>query len=227
MESRLRDPRGGYYNSEAKPDLLLQSRAGTDGAIPSGNAIAALDLLRLGRRTRAEASLRAFAHEIESFPAAMPTLADAVFVFHGGLTAAAAQKAAAGRGEAAEPPGEALAKEVVKTAVRVEGAGAEGWRPFVLDLEIRSGWHVNANPASIDSLIPTKVEGTLRRVAYPVGQRLRFPFAPEEITVYAGKAAIRGEVGPTERALRLTYQACDEQRCLPPVHTTVPLPGVP
>jgi uncharacterized protein len=231
MESRLGDPRGGYYNSEAKADLLFRSRAATDGAIPSGNAIAALDLLRLGRRARAAASLRAFAHEIESFPAAMPTLADAVFVFHGGLTEAAAQKAAAGRdgqpgaSAAAEPPGEALAKEVVKTGVRVGAAGAAGWRPFVLDLEIRGGWHVNANPASLDSLIPTQVAGTLRRIAYPVGRRLRFPFAREEIAVYTGKAAIRGEVGPAERALRLTYQACDERRCLPPVHTTVPLPG--
>jgi len=238
VESRLGGTRGGYYNSEARADLLFQSRAATDGAIPSGNAIAALDLLRLGRRARAEASLRAFAHEIESFPAAMPTLADAVYVFHGGQSAAAAQKAAAGRDgqpgasaavAAPAPPGEALAKEVVKTGVRVEaaGAGAAGWRPFVLDLEIRGGWHVNANPASLDFLIPTQVEGTLRRVAYPVGQRLRFPFAPDEIAVYTGKAAIRGEVGPRERALRLTYQVCDEQRCLPPVHTTVPLPGAP
>jgi uncharacterized protein YyaL (SSP411 family) len=236
MESRLGDPHGGYYNSEARADLLFQSRAATDGAIPSGNAIATLDLLRLGRRARAAASLRAFAHEIESFPAAMPTLADAVFVFHGGLSAAAAQKAAAGRdgqpgasasATAPAPPGEALAREVVKTGVRVDAAGAAGWRPFVLDLEIRGGWHVNANPASLDFLIPTQVEGTLRRVVYPVGQRLRFPFAPDEIAVYTGKAAIRGEVGPTERALRLTYQACDEQRCLPPVHTTVPLPGAP
>ncbi|HVT60717.1 MAG TPA: DUF255 domain-containing protein [Thermoanaerobaculia bacterium] len=237
MESRLRDPRGGYYNSEAKPNLLIQSRTATDGAIPSGNAIAVLDLVRLGRRAPAEASLRGFAHEIESFPAAMATLADAVFVFHGGQTASAApQKVAIGSvgpsgagasPAAAEPPGVGLAKEVVKTAVRLEAAGEEGWRPFVLDLEIRGGWHVNANPTSLDFLIPTQVEGTLRRVAYPAGQRLRFPFAPDEIAVYTGKAAIHGEVGPGERALRLTYQACDEQRCLPPVHTSVPLPGAP
>jgi uncharacterized protein YyaL (SSP411 family) len=238
MEARLRDPRGGYFNSEAKPDLLIQSRTATEGAIPSGNAIAVLDLLRLDRRARAEASLKAFAHDLDSYPTAMATLADAVFVFHGGRGAAAASQkvaiagaappAASASPTAAEPPGVAMAKEVLKASVRLEAAAdAEGWRPFVLDLEIRDGWHVNANPASLHYLIPTQVEGTLRQVAYPAGRRLRFPFAPDEIAVYTGKAAIRGQVGPRARALRLTYQACDEQRCLPPVHTTVPLPGAP
>ena len=123
-----------------------------------------------------------------------------------------------------EGSAEALAKEVVKAGLRVAAADAEGWRPFVLDLEIRGGWHVNANPASLAFLIPTQVEGTLRRVVYPVGHPLRFRYAREEIKVYTAKAAIRGEAGPAERALRLTYQACDDQRCLPPVHLTVSLP---
>ena len=132
----------------------------------------------------------------------------------------------AGAASAGAPAGVALAREVVKATVSVEPANAEGWRPFMLDLEIRGGWHVNANPASLDLLIPTGIEGALRHVTYPPGHRLRFPFAPDQIAVYTGKATIRGEAAPAEKALRLTYQACDDRRCLPPVHTTVPLPAV-
>jgi uncharacterized protein YyaL (SSP411 family) len=239
MQSRLADPRGGYFNGAvsgalngavngavngaqgalngaARPHLLFQSRTATDGAIPSGNAVAVLDLLRLGRRAQAEASLRAFARDLDAPSEATATLADAVFVFHGGR--------AEPPGTAAAPAGVALAKEVVKATVSVQPASAGGWRPFVLDLDIRGGWHVNANPASLDYLIPTRVEGALRRVSYPPGQRLRFPFAPDEIAVYTGRATIRGEIAPAGRALQLTYQPCDDRRCLPPVHATVPLP---
>ena len=105
-------------------------------------------------------------------------------------------------------------------AVRDEGGG--GWRPFTVRLEIADGWHVNANPASREFLIPTAVEaagdGELRGVAYPTGERLRFAFAGDELAVYGGAVEIRGEVRPgDDTRLLVTYQACDDERCLPPV----------
>jgi hypothetical protein len=90
MERRLRDPQGGYLLSEAKPNLLFQPKTVADSAIPSGNAVAVLDLLCLAERTgkavyrqRAEQALRAFAPEMAQAPAAMPTLALAVLRFRG------------------------------------------------------------------------------------------------------------------------------------------------
>ena len=87
---------------------------------------------------------------------------------------------------------------------------------------IDGGWHVNANPASQEFLIPTAVEaagdGELRGVAYPTGERLRFAFAGDELAVYGGAVEIRGEVRPgDDTRLLVTYQACDDERCLPPV----------
>jgi uncharacterized protein YyaL (SSP411 family) len=88
MERRLRDPQGGYLLGEAKAGQRFQPKRVADGAVPSGNAVAVLDLLTLAERTgkavyrqRAEQALRAFAPELAREPSAMPTLALAVLRF--------------------------------------------------------------------------------------------------------------------------------------------------
>jgi hypothetical protein len=82
MERRLRDPQGGYHLSAATANLLFQPKTVADSAVPSGNAVAILDLLALSERTgkdvyrqRAEQALRAFAPELANVPEAMPSLA--------------------------------------------------------------------------------------------------------------------------------------------------------
>jgi uncharacterized protein YyaL (SSP411 family) len=242
LERRLRDPRGGYFTAAADPGLLFQAKSAADGAIPSGNGIAALALLRLAERTgkpvyrrRAAACLESFARELDSDPQALPTMAQAVYRYHGSAVvagseaASAAPSAGAAGGGASRSPTE-VANGVVHAALRPAPAPpGGGWRPFVLDLEIRDGWHVNANPASLDYLVPTRLEagaaGGLRKLSYPAGKPLRFPFAGEALSVYTGAATIRGEAAPGLRALLLTYQACNDQLCLPPVHRSLPLPG--
>ena len=69
---------GGFFGTPAgQSDVLLRLKRGYDGPTPSGNAAAALALLRLARLTdhrpyadRAEAVLRAFQAEIERAPTA-------------------------------------------------------------------------------------------------------------------------------------------------------------
>ena len=82
MERRLRDPRGGYFLSPPYEHLLFQPKTLEDGAYPSGNGVAALDLLALAERThqdvyrrRAEDALRAAAPELDRHPAALATFA--------------------------------------------------------------------------------------------------------------------------------------------------------
>ncbi len=80
QERRLGDPRGGYFSSERARDLLVQSKPLLDGALPSANGVAALnlsDLARLSERdfaARAERSLRVFSPEMNASPEATPTL---------------------------------------------------------------------------------------------------------------------------------------------------------
>jgi hypothetical protein len=97
-------------------------------------------------------------------------------------------------------------------------------------LTIRDGWHVNAHPASDPSLVATEVAsatGRLRSLRYPEGEDLKAAFADTPLRVYAGRVVISGEVdtkGGAPPLLRLTYQACDESRCLAPVTREIPLP---
>ncbi len=227
LEERLRAPGGGYYTSEARPDLLLQVVSAADGAVPSGNGVAVLNLLELAERTdreiyreRSRAALRAFSSELETFPQAVATLALAVLAGSEGATPGLV----ADRPPAPADPLGSLAEQVVRLSGHFEGAAAaDGWRPFRVDLEIRDGWHVNANPASLDFLIPTRVEGATRDVAYPAGETFQFEFAPEPIQVYRGVATVRGLVEPTRSEVDVTYQACDERRCLPPVTESIRL----
>ena len=92
-----------------------------------------------------------------------------------------------------------------------------------MQLKISPGWHVNANPASLDFLIPTRVE-TLRpgsevEVVYPAGSLYQPRFSLEALSIYQGEVDIPVRSAaplPTGEKLRLTFQACDETTCLPP-----------
>jgi uncharacterized protein YyaL (SSP411 family) len=262
MERRLGDPRGGYFQGAADGDLLVRPKSVADGAIPSGNAIAALDLVALARRTgnpayrqRAAAALRAFAPDLERSPLEVPTLALAVLRYWQAGTAvpaAAAPTAAAATepasdgptaigSSAAGPERQALAvvsaEAHLLAAPRPPAAGAtgepgapgspgapgEGWRPFKVTVRIRDGWHVNANPASLAFLVPTRLGGGVRGLAYPHPARFRSAFAADELAVYTGQAVIRGEAAPRATALMLTYQACNDSLCLPPVTRSLAL----
>jgi hypothetical protein len=101
----------------------------------------------------------------------------------------------------------------------VAGEEGGGWRPFRLGLEIAPGWHLQANPATEKYLVATEIRaegGELRNVRYPEGERFPSRYSQQPIAVYSGRIEITGEVAGTER-LSLTYQPCDEARCLPPV----------
>ncbi len=217
MERHLREPRGGFFGGSADPVLLVRSRPAGDGALPAGNGVAARNLLGLAERTgrtlyrwRAEAAIRAFASELDRAPAALPTLALAA------LEAGAATAAAGDRGAAAASPPQSAA-EIVDAGLRLDDAGAAGWRRFVLELRIRDGWHLNANPASSEFLVPTRVGGNVRGVEYPPAGLRRFRFAGEELRVYEGDVAIPGLLAADAAGVLLTYQACDDHRCLPPM----------
>ncbi len=235
MDRRLAAPRGGWFLSAAEPDLLARTETVADEAIPAGNAVAILDLLRLARatgkaayRARAARALRAFAPELARHPAAVPTLALAVARYH--AVPAAASGAPAPAAPVAPAPGAGgtlarLAEQVAAAEGRFTGpaAAAGGWRKFELRLTLRPGWHVNANPASLPELIPTRVEGDVRGLVYPKAESLRLAFAEDRLAVYTGRVVVRGEVKDGARDVRLTYQPCDDRRCLPPVTRPVRL----
>ncbi len=238
QDERLLDPKdGGYFAAGDDAHLLFRAKPAFDGALASGNGVSATNLLELYRRTRdsryrerALQTLGAFADAMAVAPLGHVTLIGA----SGGL---AHLPAPAAMPDAAlvvtQDPGaprqgsplpledlEDTARDVVTVAARL-APGGEGYRAFTLELDVRSGWHVNANPVSDPALVPTAIGavlGRLRTVGYPEGHSL-VP-GSESPLVYRGRVRITGEIEAPEAgapSLELTYQACDDRRCLPPV----------
>jgi len=88
MVDRFADPDGGFFDTDGSdPTLLLRHKEVFEGAIPTGNAVACLDLLRLAAytgeaayRDRALAALRAFAVPMRRAPRGVPVLLTALDV---------------------------------------------------------------------------------------------------------------------------------------------------
>jgi len=80
---------GGYYTTDASPDLVIRERQIDDNATPSANGIAIANLVRLFLLTedvvylnRAERSLHAFSGIMEKAPTSCPSLFAALDWFH-------------------------------------------------------------------------------------------------------------------------------------------------
>ncbi len=82
---RFSDEKGGFYDTPASADLLARMKAAYDGAEPSGNSVAALNLLRLGNLTGkkewselGKKTIEAFGKTLEAYPPAMPLMLTAM-----------------------------------------------------------------------------------------------------------------------------------------------------
>lgn len=100
-----------------------------------------------------------------------------------------------------------------------------------LDFRVAPGFHINSNKPKSEFLIATGLKMdpptdiVLRRIEYPSGKDVAFPFSPDEkLNVYSGDFTIKVAVHPLRSvvpgkyAMRgtLRYQACDNAQCFPP-----------
>jgi len=101
-------------------------------------------------------------------------------------------------------------------------------------VSIDPGWHTNSNTPTFEYLIGTRLEVSLPAgwgppvFSYPEGEMKTFAFADQPISVYEGQVPIFADFkipadaveGTHILVAELTYQACDDRSCLPPVTTT-------
>ena len=99
-------------------------------------------------------------------------------------------------------------------------------------LKIRNGFHVNAREVTEDYLIPTDLRTEvpagfkLGAVSYPKGTLQTFTFSKnKKLNVYSGNVTIllpltvlpTAPLGSQHIPMKLRYQACSTEICLPPV----------
>ena len=216
QRERLAHPDGGWYGAAESKDLISRSRDLFDGASPSPNGVAVLNLIRLAEltgareyRDEAERALRGFAPLVEAQPAAARTIAIAARRFHESAAAWVPLSAEAASG-------------AVKARLEVSRPSVNLGHKLKLELVIAEGWHV-ATQAAPQSAGPTTVTpllgGELRGLQWPPATReLRGPDGVA-VPIWEGEVTIRGEVtqpgGHTR--LRVVVQPCDDARCLAPV----------
>jgi DsbC/DsbD-like thiol-disulfide interchange protein len=105
-------------------------------------------------------------------------------------------------------------------------------------LKIRNGFHINSRQPSEEYLIPTDLRADLPAgfksgdITYPKGEMRAFSFSKKPLNVYEDKTVIRmaltalpnAPLGAQHLPLKLHYQACSNQICLPPVTVDVDVP---
>ena len=106
-------------------------------------------------------------------------------------------------------------------------------------MKIRDGYHVNARQTTFDYLIPTDLKADAPTgfktgaVSYPKGTLHKFNFTKDKpLNVYTDTIVLRlpvsvdanAPLGEQHIALKLRFQACSTDVCLPP--TTLPVDAV-
>jgi Disulphide bond corrector protein DsbC len=128
-------------------------------------------------------------------------------------------------------PAVSSSDQAVKLSAPKVTIGSGGSTDAVVALSILPGFHVNANPASFSYLIATELQpGKLDGVAtdkpsYPPAVKKNFQFAPEPLAVYEGDVQIRLPLraasavkkGAQSLPFKVRVQACDDEKCYPPV----------
>ncbi len=234
---RLRDPQGGFFAAPPAADLLVRARDCHDDALPAANAIAVLNLLTLAEKTgesrwreEAAATLKVFAQPFRQRPQAYRSLALAVWRYHAHRGAAhldgEGKAAATSAGATALTALSEEARAVVKVTAQLGGKPQDRWRPLVVRLLIAPGWHVNADKTSTAFLLPTTlnaVRGELRAIRYPPPERLQAGWNDQPLAVWSGEQTLSAELRLADAIAEivLAYQACDHERCLPPVSHSV------
>ncbi len=109
---------------------------------------------------------------------------------------------------------------------------------LAVEVQIREPWHVNAHKVTEDFLVPTEVTFelppgmTLRGTVYPAGVSMKLDFSESPLLLYEGTVRIGAVVdvaadaalGETTVVARVTYQACDNEKCLLPQTIDVEIP---
>jgi DsbC/DsbD-like thiol-disulfide interchange protein len=194
-----------------------------DSPLPSGNAMAALALMKLNRPEPARAALAAFAESLRRQGEGMSALAQAAVVWtrRFGPLAVSGQKA---------PTTELPKKEIVSMR-------AEWTTPTRLEvrLKIAEGFHLNAHDAG-EGLIPTTLSVArphverVRSIEYPAGEERRLASGDRPLGVYEGEVTISVQfdapVEPDDEPIKLLlhYQPCTTDACLEPTTARLSVP---
>jgi hypothetical protein len=226
---------GFFYTSHDHEKLFARTKDQHDGATPSGNSLAAMNLVRLHQKTgaekyrlKAEETFKAFGAALKMSPDSMSTLVQALALY---VDAPAKARQPANSGAPQEQAQKSESPVKVTASVTPEKPAADGKQVVTVTLDIEKGWHIYANPPGNDNAVPTVVQVSSKvkledvKVEYPKGKELKDAALDMKVSVYEGKVEIKAmirrgtvngqpDAGPLDVTVK--YQACDDAKCLAP-----------
>jgi len=241
MVETFRESSGRFrYTDPSVGDLIADTRDISDGAFPSGNSLAVRALTGLAGigfpefAGYAAALLKSFAPLLRENPGALPYML-------WGLHEFLAEDPSGMRSGASVPvlPSTADLLHVEGTLSPDRTAPGEPVEVSVI-LTVKKGWHVNANPASFDNLLPTTLDAAVtgRQTSfsprYPPGTMTPIGPGSNRIAVYEHQVELCGmlrifrgvsEPETLEVIVSVVAQGCDRHgRCLAPSRVEIRLP---
>jgi uncharacterized protein YyaL (SSP411 family) len=223
---------GFFYTSNDHEKFFARAKDDHDSVQPSGNSVAARNLVRLWTKTGddryralAEKTFKAFAAPLKANPASLTAMAHGLSLY---LDAQEARGPDAPKKDpAAAQGGGSGSDSKVKVTARADKPDADGKQVVTVTLQIDAGWHLYANPVPEDFPgIPTtvsieaKVKPQEVKIDYPPGKRVKDATFGDH-NIYEGKVDIKatvrrakGDSGPLE--VRVKVQTCSDTKCLAP-----------
>lgn len=126
----------------------------------------------------------------------------------------------------------------VKSYTSLSSVPPGGTIDIAVVLKMKLHWHVNANDVNDEYLIPTEIVVepppgmTVKQIVYPTAAEKTLSFSDKPLRLYEGTAhiGIRIEAAPDialgEKTLdaKVTFQPCDNEKCIAPETKTLSIP---
>ncbi len=219
----------GYFYTRASERLLVRIKSSDDSMLPNANAVMLHNMIDLHEMTkdkvwhsRAQALAGYFLNGREKLSAEHATLMHAALRLMEGKIAAkpATFENAEDKGGKAAPDDIASVTAALFPANAAPGEACE----VIVTLELKDGWHINANPASTSFLIATQVDVhgkdvELTNMVYPEALRKKIADS-ETLRVYEGLTHITAKLRLTGKGKKrqplkvmVRFQPCFGTTC--------------
>jgi len=220
MLDKFIDPQDGLFLMSATNNsgpLITRMKDTTDSAIPSGNSVALLGLIRLWRRTGDAKVKAAYKKALATFSG---NLNDQ------GLAYTYMMLAVSDHLEGEVGATLYFAEGKVKAQLKVKKKGPTGIE-FSIPIGIAPNWHINNNKPNDQDLIATQIINrndkgwSIESINFPLATEEVVAFSPTPLLLYQGNLEVTGssrarssKPGPFQ--LGLVLQACNDELCLVP-----------
>jgi len=215
----------GFFMNAGNSDIPMMARPKEhiDSATPSGNSVALRVLTRLVKRTGrfiyeeyAAKTIAAFSSSIAQRPGAYSYM---MLAINEHLHQELGMHQYAARGNVITN----MASSVAPDSNQLE---------LTLSLDMRPGWHINANKTLDKALIPTQLvikdkqsNWNMIKVEYPEAKIKRLGFSETELALFENQVKVKAYIEMVGSKtgdklnmipIQLKLQACNEELCLPP-----------